>query len=260
MGRRRQRVSRLPRQLHLADPRPCAPGRRRGRRGPGPARIGLRGADGGRDRARGGDPRPPAIARADPLHEFRDGGDDVRHPRGASVHRPAAAGQVRKGVPRDPRHGPRRDSRGSGRDLRPRRRAAVGRRRRGRARPCRPRARGRGDHHRAGPGRRRRPRGGPGVPAVPPRLRRPDRGTPHLRRDHRVPDRAERGAGRRRRPTGSDDARQDRRRRLPAGGVRWPGRDHGSLRRAAARRDEPRRDVQRQSRRGGRRALRRSAT
>ena len=56
-----------------------------------------------------------------------------------------------------------------------------------------------------------------------------------------------------RRPAGPDDARQDHRRRLSARGVRRPGRDHGSLRRPAARRAEPRRDVQRQSgRRRGR--------
>ena len=77
---------------------------------------------------------------------------------------------------------------------------------------------------------------------------------PDLRRDHRVPGRAERRPGRLRRPAGPDDARQDHRRRLPARGVRRTGRDHGPLRRAAARRAEPRRDVQRQPGRRRRRA------
>ena len=54
-----------------------------------------------------------------------------------------------------------------------------------------------------------------------------------------------------RRRAGPHDARQDRRRRLRARGVRRPGRDHGPLRRPAAGRDEPRRDVQRQPRRRG---------
>ena len=56
--RRRQRVSRFPLQLHLADPRSRPPGRRRRRRGPGPPRLGVRRADRDRGPARRGDPAP----------------------------------------------------------------------------------------------------------------------------------------------------------------------------------------------------------
>ena len=254
-GRRRQPLPRLPGQLHLADPRPRPPGRRRRGRGAGPPRVRLRGTDRDRGRARRGDPPPGPLDRAPAVHQLRHRGDDVRHPGGARVHRPAARSRS-SSAPTTARTtgswsappGVPEAMAGS------RRRAAVGRSGRHRGGPARPRGRPRRDHRRARPGRRRGPRAGAVVPAVPARPRRPGRRAADLRRDHLVPGRARRRAGALRRPAGPDDPRQDHRRRLSAGGLRRPGGRHGDLRRATAGRGQPWRHVQRQPGRGGSRA------
>ena len=149
---RRQRLSRLPGQLHLADPGPRPSGRGRGRRGAGPARLGLRGADRDRDRAGRGDPPPgPSIERL----RFTSSGTEatmfaIRAAR-AFTRRPLIAkfDHSYHGT-HDGGHG--RHGRGARGDVRPDRRAAVGRCRRRRAGAAGPRGRPRRDHHRAGPG------------------------------------------------------------------------------------------------------------
>ena len=59
-----------------------------GGHGPGPARLGLRRPDRGRDRAGRGDPATPAVGREAAVHELRHRGDDVRDPCRPGVHRP----------------------------------------------------------------------------------------------------------------------------------------------------------------------------
>ena len=135
-GRRRQRLPRLPRQLHVVDPRARASRGRRGGRGAGPARVGVRRTDRDGGRARGGDPPACSVGGTAALHELRHRGHHVRHPGSARVHRPVTHRQVRSLVPRHPR---RRDGRDGGRprgDVRPGGRVAVGRPRRRSRPPC----------------------------------------------------------------------------------------------------------------------------
>ena len=156
--RRRQRVPRLPVQLHIADPGSRPSGRRRGGRGAGPPWVGVRGTDRDGDRAGRGDPPAGPVDRTAALHELRHRGDDVRDPGGASVHRATACRQVRALVSRDPRRRHGRDARRARGDGRTDGSAAVGRPGRHRGRPARTARRPGSDHHRAGPGCRRRAR------------------------------------------------------------------------------------------------------
>ena len=241
-------LPRLPRQLHLADPRPRPPGGRRRGGGAGPSRLRVRRPDRDRGRARRGDPATRPIDRAPALHQLGHRGDDVRHPGGAGVHRPAAHRQVRALLPRHARRGHGRHG------------GCAGGRCRGSSPSCRgatrmaskPTLRGREGDLAAiiiepvqGAGGVRAPE--PGFldwscAAFTERVGR----AADLRRDHLVPGRARRCAGALRRTARPDDPGQDHRWRLPARGVRRSrGRD-GHLRRAAAGRGEPRRDVQRQ--------------
>ena len=137
MGRRRQRVPRLPRQLHVADPRPCPPGGRGGRQrrrsaGPRPSPP--------RPRSKSSWPRrsgPPAVGREAAVHELRHRVDDVRDPGGAGVHRARLIARfdgayhgthdtVLARTPRRPRRG-RAASSSSCRGATRRRRARAGR-------------------------------------------------------------------------------------------------------------------------------------
>ena len=163
--RGRQRLSRLPGQLHVVDPGSRPPGRRRGGRGAGPPRLGLRGPDRDRGRAGRGDPRP-ACRRSSGCGSRAPGTEAtmfaIRAAR-AFTGRPLIAKFERSyhGTHDGVMAGTAGRARG---DVGARGRAAVGRPGRHRGRAARPGGRARGDHHRAGPGRRRRARAGPGVP------------------------------------------------------------------------------------------------
>ena len=211
-------------------------GRRRGR-GAGPPRVGVRGADRDRDRARRGDPPARPVDRAAALHELRHRGDDVRDPGRPGIHRAAAHRQVRALVPRHPRRRDDRDAPASPRSCRglvvelpwgdP---DGVEAALRGRER--RPRR----DHHRAGPGCRRRP-GARTRASCRSCARSPSAHGALLIFDEIISFRVAPGGAQERfgvRP-GPDDARQDHRRRLSARGVRRSRGRHGDLRRAAAR-------------------------
>ena len=169
--RRRQRLPRLPRQLHLADPRPRPSGGRRGGRGAGPARLGVRRAD--RDRRSSWPRRSAAGVPSIERLRFTNSRAPRRRcsrcaRRGRSPGRPLIA-RFDHAVSRHPRHGHGRDARRPGRRLGDlvvelpwddSEGVEAGLRR--------PRGRPRRDHHRAGPGRRRRPRRGARLPALPP--------------------------------------------------------------------------------------------
>ena len=178
VGRRRQRVPRLPRQLHVADPRPRPPGGRRRGRGAG-ALAARRSRRRPRPRSswpRRFAPRLPSIER-DPVHELRHRGDDVRasarrvrSPAGRwspSSSSPTTARTTRRlawtpGVPAATSdlvlELPWGDPEGVERAIRGPASASARR-----------------DHHRAGAGRGRRSRRRPRLPAVPARAH--DRGS-----------------------------------------------------------------------------------
>ena len=119
LGRRRQRVPRLPQRLRLDGPGPRAPRDRPRAAGALRARHALRRPDRGRDRRRRGaaaplGPRPLA------LHELRLGVDDGRDPDRARVHGPRHRDEDLRLLPRPPRHGDGLDRRRVRQDRRPR--------------------------------------------------------------------------------------------------------------------------------------------
>ena len=120
LGRRRQRVPRLPQRLRLDGPGPRAPGDRRAR---------------SRSATRSGThfaaPTEDAIVVAEELaaplgpaalalHELRLGVDDGRDPDRARLHRPRHRDEDLRLLPRPPRHGDGLDRRRVRQDRRPR--------------------------------------------------------------------------------------------------------------------------------------------
>ncbi len=167
--RRRQRIPRLPVQLHLADPRSCPSGRGRRR-----SRTQVR---------RGSAFAAPTETEVLLAEEIRGRLPSVEQLRFTSSGTEATMFAIRAaraftGRPLiakfDHSYHGTHDGVMTGHRRRPgrtrwaHRRAAVGRSRRYRSRPARPRSRSRGDHPRAGAGRRRRPRARARLPAVPP--------------------------------------------------------------------------------------------
>ena len=148
---------------------------------------------------------------------------------GAGVHRPAAHRQVRALVSRHARRGHDRDAPACPRRCRARGRAAVGRPGRHRGRRC---AAAKASSRRSSSSRSRAPaasvRRSPAFLAFLRAYTERVGALLDLRRDHLVPGRARRGPGALRRPARPDDARQDHRRRLPAGGVRGSRGRHGA--------------------------------
>ena len=235
VGRRRQRVPRLPQRLRRHVRRARQPHHRRRRQGAGGPGHALRGAHRGLDRGgRGAQAAlgPPPLA----LHQLRHRVDDGRRPPRARPHRARRDREDRGHLPRPPR---RRDGLGQaaagpdGRARAPRRdplRPGLRARDR-RGHPCHPLQRRRGGRACARAGRRRRPdrragddehqhrQAGRGLPRAPARAVHPARRAADLRRGQ------DRRGGRRRRRDRA--VRRHARHRLPR---------EGDLRRAPRRR------------------------
>ena len=159
LGRRRQRVLRLPQRLRLDGPGPRPPGDRQGDLRALLARHALRRADRGRDRRRRGAVAPLGPA-ALALHELRLRVDDGRDPDRPRVHEARDDHEDLRLLPRPPRRRDGLDRRRVRQDRRPLQPRVAGLRRRhpaGRRRPHDRRAvqrpRGDGAPHR-GPDRR----------------------------------------------------------------------------------------------------------
>ena len=105
LGRRRRRAPRLQRQLHEPDPWPRASLGRRGRHRAGHARHVLPGTERARGEAGGAadDAHPEHGGGA--LRQLGHRGDDERGARGARLHGPEQARQVRGRLPRHARLG-----------------------------------------------------------------------------------------------------------------------------------------------------------
>ena len=99
-GRRRRPPPRPPQQLHVADPRPRAPGHHRGDDPPPRPRRLVPDADARGDRARLAPRRAAARGRPGALHQFRERGRDDGDEGRARLHRALEDRQVRGRVSR----------------------------------------------------------------------------------------------------------------------------------------------------------------
>src|SRR3989475_4704176 len=269
LRRRRQQDPRSDDGIWRPAPRPQQPGHRP--RGDQAARIRV---DARRDeravhRIHPSGPEGRPLDEESAVVQQRHRGDDARDRNGPRVHGPRENRESGGSLPRrprlraaEPRHGqPHREphERLPAHPVRPR--DSEGRLRHGgdlpvqrhrshRCGPRRERGRGRHAHHRARALRPRRHRPEGELPQAPPSAHAQEGHRPDLRRGpHRLPPRLRRRPGVLRHPSGYDDVRQDRRRRVPARGLRGRGPDHERPR-AGPRlevRHVPRGDVQRPS-------------
>ena len=104
LGRRRQRIRRLPQRVRRDVHRPRQPDGRRGGQGPDRPRHPLRRPDRRLDRRRRG-AAAPLRAAAVAVQQLRDRVDDGRRPPRPRRHRPRQDPQDRGLLPRPPRHG-----------------------------------------------------------------------------------------------------------------------------------------------------------